>query len=66
MHTTGGMPDNTNPRQPRRGKVRRILDRLDAHVRLQRELLWHPRLGLAGARVPVPAAKRVARRRTGH
>jgi hypothetical protein len=34
--------------------MRALADRLEQHFRLQRELLWHPRLGLAGRRSAVP------------
>ncbi|HSM38670.1 MAG TPA: hypothetical protein VK838_04990 [Candidatus Limnocylindrales bacterium] len=47
---------NTNANQYKRSgsTVRRALARLEQHLRLQRQLLWHPRLGLVRARQPVP------------
>lgn len=51
----------------RRTRYRRAIGALHANLRLQRELLWHPRLGLAGPRRSMVAAgnkvRRLARRR---
>jgi hypothetical protein len=44
--------------------MRAVLDRVDAHLRLQRELLWHPRLGLAGPRHPAPVRIPIDARRS--
>jgi hypothetical protein len=41
-------------RTRRRGGVRSLVNHLEQHMRLQRELFWHPRLGLPGARRPAP------------
>jgi hypothetical protein len=31
-----------------------MVRRVEQHLRLQRELLWHPRLGMVGSNQPVP------------
>lgn len=41
-------------RARRRGTVRSLVNHLEQHMRLQRELFWHPRMGLPGARQPAP------------
>jgi hypothetical protein len=33
--------------------MRAMVLRMEQHLRLQRELLWHPRLGMVGSRQPV-------------
>jgi hypothetical protein len=54
---------NPNTDRARRDRNIRVLaDRIQQHLRLQRELLWHPRLGLVGQRHPVPVAARGGRR----
>jgi hypothetical protein len=46
----------------RRAAVRSLVNHLEQHMRLQRELFWHPRLGLPGSRqaatVRIPADAR--------
>lgn len=45
---------NSKADRARRPRNRRsLLNRIEQQLRLQRELLWHPRLGLAGPRQPV-------------
>ena len=56
-----GMNRNTD-RSRRNRNIRALADRVQRHLRLQREVLWHPRLGLVGPRHPVPVAVRGARR----
>jgi hypothetical protein len=46
--------DTIPDRAGRRRNMRSLLNRIDEQLRLQRELLWHPRLGLAGPRQAVP------------
>ena len=54
---------NGNTDRARRDRnVRALADRIQQHLRLQRELLWHPRLGLVGPRHPIPVAVHSARR----
>jgi hypothetical protein len=36
----------------RRATVRSLVNYLEQHMRLQRELFWHPRMGLAASRRP--------------
>jgi hypothetical protein len=45
-------------RARRERNFRAVADRIQQHLRLQRELLWHPRLGLAGRRYPIPVSAR--------
>ena len=47
------MKANTD-RARRHRNIRAIADRIEQHLRLQRELLWHPRLGLVGRHHPIP------------
>lgn len=50
---------------PRSGPVQRLVATLEARLRRQRELLWHPRLELAAARQMARTNRRlVALRRT--
>jgi len=53
MQSRLGM-DATTERTRRGRAIRSLATRIDQHLRLQRELLWHPRLGLAGPRRAVP------------
>jgi hypothetical protein len=53
MHLRTGMYIHAD-RGRRSRRVRTLVNRLEQHLRLQRELLWHPRLGLAGGRSTVP------------
>lgn len=46
--------DTTNERAGSPGRLRSLASRIEQQLRLQRELLWHPRLGLAGSRQPAP------------
>ncbi len=55
------MKRNTD-RARRERNVRALTDRIQQHLRLQREVLWHPRLGLVGPHHPIPVAARDARR----
>jgi hypothetical protein len=53
--------DASTDRARRTRALRSLAHRIDQHLRLQRELLWHPRLGLAGPRaaaVRIPVARR--------
>ena len=45
---------DTNADRARPRNARTLLNRIEQQLRLQRELLWHPRLGLAGPRQPAP------------
>jgi hypothetical protein len=54
---------NPNSARARRDRhIRALVDRIQQHLRLQRELLWHPRLGLVGHRHPIPVMLHGARR----
>ncbi len=48
-----GMKTNPARRRARTRSVRSMVFRVEQHLRLQRELLWHPRLGMVGSREPV-------------
>ena len=52
MHVRSRMYRNTD-RARRERNFRAVADRIQQHLRLQRELLWHPRLGLVGRRQPI-------------
>jgi hypothetical protein len=52
----------TTDRARRDRNIRALADRIKQHLRLQRELLWHPRLGLVGRRHPIPVAVNGGRR----
>jgi len=56
------MDTKSNQRVLRSGRVRRALARLEQHLRVQREVLWDPRLGLVGTRRPVRVAAAAGRR----
>jgi hypothetical protein len=53
--------DGNTDRVRRERNIRALAGRIRQHLRLQRELLWHPRLGLVGQRQVVPVRMRAAR-----